>query len=205
MEQRVTESDAEMLEEVRRRLPMARAKLAEALPDMPTSGGGGGSGTSDRTGGIATAIMDNANDQAWADWHDLERIERIIIERCRTGQTITRPLAQLLDIVNRWAPTDKRRRALEANQRDAANDLLNRHNDQGNCTSCKQVPGAYGTPHSRGLCKTCDRWLQRVLTYYDLTDTMPRKRLVEIGEANGKVTDRDIHTVYHDCTRRADA
>lgn len=191
-----------MLGELNRRLPTARRKLLECLPDMPASGGGGGSGTSDRTGRIAVAILEAGSDQAWADWHEMDRIERALIERCRTHQTITPLLRDLLDIVDRNAPTDKRRKAIERNQRDAANDLLNRHDDHGNCTSCKQVPGAYGTPHARGLCKTCDRWLQRVLVYYDITDTVPRKRLVEIGEANGKVTDRDIHTVYHDCTRR---
>ena len=198
----MTSSDVEMLGEARRRLPEARRNLAECLPDMPAAGGGGGSGTSDRTGRIAVAVMEAGSDQAWTDWHNIDRIERAIIERCRHDQQIGRQLAQLLDIVDRWAPTPRRRQALERNQRDAANDLLNRHDDHGNCTSCKQVPGAYGTPHARGLCKTCDRWLQRVLVYYDITDTLPRKRLVEIGEANGKVTDRDIHTVYHDCTRR---
>ncbi len=195
-------SDVEMLGEARRRLPEARRKLQECLPDMPAAGGGGGSGTSDRTGRIAVAVMEAGSDQAWTDWHTLDRIERAIIDRCRNDQPIGRQLAQLLDIVDRWAPTPRRRQALERNQRDAANDLLNRHDDHGNCTSCKQVPGAYGTPHARGLCKTCDRWLQRILASYAVDIDMPPRRLVELGHAKGKITDHDINAVMHGQPRR---
>ncbi len=186
----------------RDRLAQALKALSDATGDMPCTGTtGGGSGTSDRTGSIALRVIEGV-DTAWADTHRLNILLESMIRKMRTGQSVRRQIDELNDIINRWAPTDNQRRAITANLQAAANDLLNRHDDHGNCTSCKQVPGAYGTPHARGLCKTCDRWLQRVLVYYDITDTLPRKRLVEIGEANGKVTDRDIHTVYHDCTRR---
>lgn len=198
----MTPSDVEMLGELERRLPTARAKLAECLPDMPAAGGGGGSGTSDRTGRIAVMLLETGSDQAWADWHTLDRIERVLIDRCQRTLSITRQLEQLLDIVDRWAPTAKRRQALEANQRDAANDLLNRHDDHGNCQSCKRVPGAWGEPHARGLCKSCDRWLQRVLVYYDVELTMPPRALVEIGQARMKVTDHDIHNAMTGHKRR---
>ncbi len=186
----------------RDRLAQALKALSDATGDMPCTGTtGGGSGTSDRTGSIALRVIEGV-DTAWADTHRLNILLESMIRKMRTGQSVRRQIDELNDIINRWAPTDNQRRAITVNLQAAANDLLNRHDDHGNCTSCKQVPGAYGTPHARGLCKTCDRWLQRVLVYYDITDTLPRKRLVEIGEANGKVTDRDIHTVYHDCTRR---
>ena len=186
----------------RDRLAQALKALSDATGDMPCTGTtGGGSGTSDRTGSIALRVIEGV-DTAWADTQRLNILLESMIRKMRTGQSVRRQIDELNDIINRWAPTDNQRRAITANLQAAANDLLNRHDDHGNCTSCKQVPGAYGTPHARGLCKTCDRWLQRVLVYYDITDTLPRKRLVEIGEANGKVTDRDIHTVYHDCTRR---
>ena len=186
----------------RDRLAQALKALSDATGDMPCTGTtGGGSGTSDRTGSIALRVIEGV-DTAWADTQRLNTLLEAMIRKMRTGQSVRRQIDELNDIINRWAPTDNQRRAITVNLQAAANDLLNRHDDHGNCTSCKQVPGAYGTPHARGLCKTCDRWLQRVLVYYDITDTLPRKRLVEIGEANGKVTDRDIHTVYHDCTRR---
>ena len=186
----------------RDRLAQALKALSDPTGDMPCTGTtGGGSGTSDRTGSIALRVIEGV-DTAWADTHRLNILLESMIRKMRTGQSVRRQIDELNDIINRWAPTDNQRRAITVNLQAAANDLLNRHDDHGNCTSCKQVPGAYGTPHARGLCKTCDRWLQRVLVYYDITDTLPRKRLVEIGEANGKVTDRDIHTVYHDCTRR---
>ncbi len=186
----------------RDRLAQALKALSDATGDMPCTGTtGGGSGTSDRTGSIALRVIEGV-DTAWADTQRLNTLLETMIRKMRTGQSVRRQIDELNDIINRWAPTDNQRRAITVNLQAAANDLLNRHDDHGNCTSCKQVPGAYGTPHARGLCKTCDRWLQRVLVYYDITDTLPRKRLVEIGEANGKVTDRDIHTVYHDCTRR---
>jgi len=159
----VTPSDVEMLGEARRRLPEARRKLAECLPDMPAAGGGGGSGTSDRTGRIAVAVMEAGSDQAWTDWHALDRIERAIIQRCRTDQSIGRQLAQLLDIVDRWAPTQKRRQALDTGLRAAAEGK----GDDG-CHSCARVKDSRGLPlysdQHPGLviCKSCYDMLRRV-------------------------------------------
>lgn len=156
-------SDVEMLGEARRRLPEARRKLAECLPDMPAAGGGGGSGTSDRTGRIAVAVMEAGSDQAWTDWHALDRIELVIIARCRTSQSITRPLSQLLDIVDRWAPTNKRRQALDTGLRAAAEGK----GDDG-CHSCARVKDSRGLPlysdQHPGLviCKSCYDMLRRV-------------------------------------------
>jgi hypothetical protein len=152
-----------MLGEARRRLPEARRKLAECLPDMPAAGGGGGSGTSDRTGRIAVAVMEAGSDQAWTDWHALDRIELAIIARCRTNQSISRPLSQLLDIVDRWAPTQKRRQALDTGLRAAAEGK----GDDG-CHSCARVKDSRGLPlysdQHPGLviCKSCYDMLRRV-------------------------------------------
>ncbi len=175
----MTSSDVEMLGEARRRLPEARRKLAECLPDMPAAGGGGGSGTSDRTGRIASgfleAFWDSSNqrwkrhdmvqvvDQAWTDWHELDRIERTIIERCRNSQPISRQLVQLVDIVDRWAPTNKRRQALDTGLRAAAEGK----GDDG-CHSCARVKDSRGLPlysdQHPGLviCKSCYDMLRRV-------------------------------------------
>ncbi len=152
-----------MLGEARRRLTEARRKLAECLPDMPAAGGGGGSGTSDRTGRIAVAVMEAGSDQAWTDWHNIDRIERAIIERCRHDQSIGRQLAQLLDIVDRWAPTQKRRQALDTGLRAAAEGK----GDDG-CHSCARVKDSRGLPlysdQHPGLviCKSCYDMLRRV-------------------------------------------
>jgi hypothetical protein len=169
---------------------------------MPCSGTSqGGSGTSDRTGRIALGIIDGV-DQAWTDSRELDRLERIIIAKCNNGQSWTYLLPRVLDIVDRWAPTDTRRRKLHANLRSASDDLLNKSDDHGNCVSCKRVPGAWGEPHRQGMCKTCGRYLDRIHAHYDITIDMPPRALIEISEARGKVTDHDIHTVMHGTPRR---
>ena len=186
----------------RDRLAQALKALSDATGDMPCTGTtGGGSGTSDRTGSIALRVIEGV-DTAWADTHRLNILLESMIRKMRTGQSVRRQIDELNDIINRWAPTDNQRRAITANLQAAANDLLNRHDDHGNCTSCKQVPGAYGTPHARGLCKTCDRWLQRVLASYAVDIDMPPRRLVELGHAKGKITDHDINAVMHGQPRR---
>ena len=186
----------------RGRLAQALKALSDATGDMPCTGTtGGGSGTSDRTGSIALRVIEGV-DTAWADTHRLNILLESMIRKMRTGQSVRRQIDELNDIINRWAPTDNQRRAITVNLQAAANDLLNRHDDHGNCTSCKQVPGAYGTPHARGLCKTCDRWLQRILASYAVDIDMPPRRLVELGHAKGKITDHDINAVMHGQPRR---
>ena len=186
----------------RDRLAQALKALSDATGDMPCTGTtGGGSGTSDRTGSIALRVIEGV-DTAWADTQRLNTLLETMIRKMRTGQSVRRQIDELNDIINRWAPTDNQRRAITANLQAAANDLLNRHDDHGNCTSCKQVPGAYGTPHARGLCKTCDRWLQRILASYAVDIDMPPRRLVELGHAKGKITDHDINAVMHGQPRR---
>ena len=186
----------------RDRLALALKALSDATGDMPCTGTtGGGSGTSDRTGSIALRVIEGV-DTAWADTHRLNILLESMIRKMRTGQSVRRQIDELNDIINRWAPTDNQRRAITVNLQAAANDLLNRHDDHGNCTSCKQVPGAYGTPHARGLCKTCDRWLQRILASYAVDIDMPPRRLVELGHAKGKITDHDINAVMHGQPRR---
>lgn len=186
----------------RDRLAQALKALSDATGDMPCTGTtGGGSGTSDRTGSIALRVIEGV-DTAWADTHRLNILLESMIRKMRTGQSVRRQIDELNDIINRWAPTDNQRRAITVNLQAAANDLLNRHDDHGNCTSCKQVPGAYGTPHARGLCKTCDRWLQRILASYAVDIDMPPRRLVELGHAKGKITDHDINAVMHGQPRR---
>ena len=186
----------------RDRLAQALKALSDATGDMPCTGTtGGGSGTSDRTGSIALRVIEGV-DTAWADTHRLNILLESMIRKMRTGQSVRRQIDELNDIINRWAPTDNQRRAITVNLQAAANDLLNRHDDHGNCTSCKQVPGACGTPHARGLCKTCDRWLQRILASYAVDIDMPPRRLVELGHAKGKITDHDINAVMHGQPRR---
>jgi hypothetical protein len=169
---------------------------------MPASGGSGGtSGVSDRTGRLALAVI-AGQDQALTDSRRLDHLMLLMAARCRRGQPLTRQLSEVIDICDRWAPTERRRRALDANLRAAADDLLNKHDDHGNCESCKRVPGEYGEPHRRGLCKTCARHLDRVMALYDVVLELPPKRLLEIGKQRGKVTDQDIHVVMHGSTRR---
>jgi hypothetical protein len=194
--------DVEMLSEARRRLPAARTALAVAIGDMPCSGTSqGGSGTSDRTGRIALGVIEGV-DTAWTDTRELDRLERIIIAKCNAGQSWTYLLPRVLDIVDRWAPTPRRRTALHNNLRSASDDLLNKSDDHGNCTSCKRVPGAWGEPHRQGMCKTCARYIDRITALYVVAIDMPPRALIEISEARGKVTDHDIHTTMHGHTRR---
>jgi hypothetical protein len=191
-----------MLSEARRRLPAARTALQAATGDMPCSGTSqGGSGTSDRTGRLAIGIIDGI-DIAINDTRRLDHLERIIIARCKTGQPWAQELAQVMDIVDRWAPTPHRRRKLDDNLRAAADDLLNKTEDHHNCRSCKRDPGSYGEPHARGMCKSCDRWLQRVLALYDVTIDMPPVALLVIARERGKVTDHDIHNTMTGQKRR---
>jgi len=193
---------ADLLTEAARRLPAARKALDAATGDIPPAGGsGGGSGTSDRTGRLALAVIDGT-DTAVLDSRRLDALERVCIARCKAGQDIAAQLRQVLDICDRWAPDPRRKAALDANLRAAADDMLNRHDDQGNCTSCKRVPGAWGEPHRRGLCKTCSRHLDRVHALYDVVLELPPKRLVEVLQSKGKVTDQDIHVVMHGSVRR---
>ena len=191
-----------MLDEARRRLPAARSALQAATGDMPCSGTSqGGSGTSDRTGRLAIGIIDGI-DLAVNDTRRLDHLERIIIARCKTGQPWAQELAQVMDIVDRWAPAPSRKRKLDDNLRAAADDLLNKTEDAHNCRSCKRDPGSYGEPHARGMCKSCDRWLQRVLALYDVTIDMPPVALLVIARERGKVTDHDIHNTMTGQKRR---
>jgi hypothetical protein len=191
-----------MLSEARRRLPAARTALAAAIGDMPCSGTSqGGSGTSDRTGRIALGIIDGV-DQAWTDTRELDRLERIIIAKCNAGTSWTYLLPRVLDIVDRWAPSDSRRRKLDEGLRAAADDLLNKTEDHGNCTSCKRVPGVFNDPHKRGLCWGCNHLLERILANFDADMDMPPKRLIEIRKDRGRVVGADINAVMHGTARR---
>ena len=197
------EDNTWMLFDIADRLPAARQALDRCTGTIPAAGGGTGasSGVSDRTGRLALCIIDGM-DQAIVDSRLLDTLERTTIARLKNGDPIGHQLAAILDIVDRWAPAEKRRRALEQNLRAASDDLLNRHDDHGNCDSCKRVPGAWGEPHRRGLCKTCARHLDRVTALYCVDIDVPPKRLLEVLHAKGKVTDHDIHTVMHGHTRR---
>lgn len=194
-----------MLSEARRRLPAARTALQAATGDMPASGaqGGtqGGSGTSDRTGRLAIGIIDGI-DLAINDTRRLDHLERTIIARCKTGQPWAQELAQVMDIVDRWAPAPGRKRKLDDNLRAAADDLLNKTEDTNNCRSCKRDPGSWGEPERRGLCKSCIRYLDRCTTLYDVTLELPPVALVVVLRERGKVTDADIHNAMVGQKRR---
>lgn len=187
--------------EVRRRLPGARQAMIAALGTIPAAGGSGGSsGPSDRTGRLACAYLANPDiDPARRDLDTLT----MILYRARARRHFTNgEIAAMLDLCDRWAPTPRRKAKLDDNLRAAAGDLLNATDDHHNCRSCKRVPGAWGEPHKNGLCKNCDRWLQRTLLHYDVTIDMPPLALVAIGLERYKITDADIHTVMHGKPRR---
>lgn len=197
--------DATLLADARRRLPAAREALRRAVGDMPASGGSGGTSGPCINGGptarLALALIDG-QDQAITDSRRLDHLVMLMAARCRRGQPLTRQLSEVIDICDRWAPSERRRRALDANLRAAADDLLNKHDDHGNCDSCKRVPGAWGEPHRQGLCKTCARHLDRVHALYDVTLELPPRALVEVCKGKGKVTDHDIHAAMHGNKRR---
>lgn len=192
-----------LLAELAARLPPTRRALAQAIGDIPASGGSGtSSGISDRTGRLALGLIEGI-DAAILDSERLNALERQCIVRLHNDQRIEHLLAQIVDICDRWAPTQRRKSKIDENLRAAADDLLNRHDDSGNCDSCKRVPGAWGAPHRKGLCKTCARHLDRISVLYVTDLELPPRRLVEIVKTRGKVTDRDIHASMDGGTRRA--
>lgn len=189
----MTTITVDRLGEVRRRLPDARQAMLDALGTMPSTAGGSGgtSGPSDRTGRLACAYLTNeAIDPAR---RDLDALTLILWRARNRGYFTGGEIAAMLDLCDRWAPTPSRRRKIDDNLRAAADDLLNKTEDAHNCRSCKRDPGSYGEPHARGMCKSCDRWLQRVLSLYDVTIDMPPVALLVIARERGKVTDHDIH------------
>lgn len=189
--------------EVRRRLPDAREAMIAALGTMPSTAGGSGgtSGPSDRTGRLACAYLTNeAIDPAR---RDLDALTMILWRARNRGHFTGGEIAVMLDLCDRWAPTPQRKRKLDEGLRAASDDLLNKTEDHHNCRSCKRDPGSYGEPHARGMCKSCDRWLQRVLALYDVTIDMPPVALLVIARERGKVTDHDIHNCMTGQKRRA--
>lgn len=197
-------NDVDLLSDARRRLPAARTALQAALGDMPSRGGcegvsGGGTGEWGPTVTIALAL---SRDEAVRDDRRLDQLMLILAARCKRSQSITQQLAEVIDICDRWAPTPRRRQAIDTNLRAAADDLLNKHDDHGNCVSCKRVPGVWGEPHRQGLCKTCARHLDRIHALYDVTLELPPRILVEVCKGKGKVTDHDIHAAMHGNRRR---
>lgn len=193
---------AAKLADVNQRRPLARSKMIDALGTIPAAGSGTGavSGVSDRTGRLACAYL--ANTSTDTARQDLDRLTDIEWTNKTKGGISRKQLEVLVDICDRWAPTERRRRALDTNLRAAADDLLNKHDDHGNCDSCKRVPGAWGEPHRQGLCKTCARHLDRVHALYDVTLELPPRVLVEVCKGKGKVTDHDIHAAMHGSRRR---
>ena len=157
--------DAERLHDLRRRLPAARTALLSAIGDMPANGAQDGSqtagGASDRTGRLALGIIEGA-DGALNEWRDLDRHELTAIHRLRNGHPITRELAWIVDIVDRWAPTPERRLKLHANLADAADGL-----GADGCTSCARLRDHQNRPvyseQHPGLkvCQSCHTDLNR--------------------------------------------
>jgi len=188
--------DREMLSDAARRLPLARANLQRAIGDMPASGQQGGTqGVSDRTGRIALAVLDGT-DTAWTDLQHLDALMQSMMLRCNHKKPISRQLAQLIDILDRWAPPPKRRRAIESNLRAAADDMLDRA-DWNKCVSHRRIPGV-APPETRRqggkLCRWCEDWL-RALTDPDgewaLDLELPPLELVK-ANAHGMKIDRHI-------------
>jgi len=186
----------------RDRLALALKALSDATGDMPCTGTtGGGSGTSDRTGSIALRVIEGV-DTAWADTHRLNILLESMIRKMRTGQSVRRQIDELNDIINRWAPTDNQRRAITANLQAAANDLLNRHDDHGNCVSCARDPKSFGEPFRRGLCVNCYRRIEHINAIYDCELDMPPVALVVLFRERGRVTGRDIQMAMAGIPRR---
>jgi hypothetical protein len=161
-----------MLYDLADRLPAALAALDRCTGTIPAAGGGtgGSSGISDRTGRLALAIIDGC-DPAIVDARLLDGLERTIIARLKLGQPIAHQLAQVLDIVDRWAPTPKRRRAIESTLRQAAEGK----GDDG-CLSCARIKNHQGDPvyseQHPGLkvCKSCHDMLKRVRAHAKFVD-----------------------------------
>ncbi len=155
-------NDADLLAELRRRLPAARRQLEQSLGNIPGSGGAGSKGGhSDRTGLAATALADgDSDDIAARDLVDLERIEVRLVTRLRAGQPVTRDLTHLADLVARWTPTTA------ALDRIAAGPGTTTGAD--GCISCAKVPDSQGrptfSPQHPGLanCQQCHADLRRV-------------------------------------------
>lgn len=184
--------DADRLADVRRRRPGARKAIVDALGTIPAAGGAqGATGPSDRTGRLACAYLTNPDiDPARRDLDQLITIEWA--NRCNGGVT-AHQFRILEDIVDRWNPNPKRRTAIDANLRAAADDLLNKHDDHGNCRSCARDPKSFKEPFRRGLCVNCYRRVERINELYVEPVEMPPLNLVILFRERGKVTDRDIH------------
>jgi len=194
--------DAARLADINHRRPLARQRIIEALGTIPAAGGGTGaaSGVSDRTGRLACAYLTNTSTDIARQ--DLDRLIDIEWANKTNGGITRRQLDTLEDIVDRWAPDPRRRQALEANLRAASDDLLNRHDDHGNCRSCRRDPKSYKEPFRRGLCVNCYRRVQRINELYVDPVDMPPLKLVVLFRERGKVSDHDIHNAMHGCVRR---
>lgn len=159
-----------------RQLPPTRQALAQALGDIPPTTTGHTSGHGDRTSRLAL----HANqDQALTDQATLDRLITTAAARIHNHQPAHNAIAAILDICNRWAPPTRRRQHIHQGLRDAANDQLNRTGDPNNCTSCRRVPGVYGEPHRRGLCKRCARWVDHIEATHGTRLELPPVALVE--------------------------
>ena len=156
--------DAHLLSEARRRLPAARTALQQCIGDIPAASGGtwASSGVSDRPGRLALTVIDG-RDQAITDSRRLDHLMKLMAARCRRSESLTRQLTEVVDICDRWAPTERRKAALEANLRDAAEGK----GDDG-CISCARTRDHRGAPvyaeQHPGLkiCKSCYDTLRRV-------------------------------------------
>lgn len=193
--------NSDLRSDVRRRLPAARNHMVRCLGTIPAAGGSqGNTGPSDRTGRLAVAYIDNPTiDPAR---HDLDRLNTILNRGRGRGWLTQGEWHTLADLCDTWNPTDRRRQAIHANLQAAANDLLNKHNDHGNCRSCKRDPGSWGEPHANGLCKSCKRYLDRIHVLYDVTIDVPPLALIVVLRERGKVTDQDIHNAMIGKPRR---
>jgi len=200
------EDNTWMLFDIADRLPAARQALDRCTGTIPAAGGGTGasSGVSDRTGRLALCIIDGM-DQAIVDSRLLDALERTTIARLNAGDPIGHQLAAILDIVDRWAPAEKRKRALEQNLRDAADDMVDRA-DWNKCHSHRRVQGV-APPETRRpggkLCRWCEDWV-RALTDpngdWQLDIDMPPLDMVN-ANAHGTKIDRHIPPRRRPATR----
>ena len=155
----MTPDDADVLSDVRRRLPAAREAILRAVGDIPASGGSGGTGgVSDRTGRLACAVIEGVD----AAYRDLGRLTSIEWANRTHGGVTRHQLDVLLELCDRWAPTEQRRAAIAANLKAASDDMLDRA-DWNKCQSHRRIKDV-APPDARRqggkLCRWCEDWVR---------------------------------------------
>lgn len=139
------------------------ARLIRWVGDIPSTEGGGGSGSSDRTGNTASRLAarpivregDPSPDAAWRDLDYIRRIRHRITQNTAT----TRDRQDAANIIHRWRDlTPEQEQRLRASAAEG---------DPG-CRSCARIMGPSGLPlwspchPGLNICQWCSRTLARI-------------------------------------------